>query len=96
MTAREIAAALGKRRLAGHWWRCVCPVHGTGTGRSLTLALRDHERGLVVRCRAGCSREAFLAELCRRGLYADDETVWVMAGGRSTVDPIDPNAGPRS
>ena len=48
MTAAEIAAALGGARRAGQWWRCVCPVHGSRTGRSLTLALRDNARCLAL------------------------------------------------
>lgn len=71
MTAAGIAAALGGARRSGQWWRCVCPVHGSRTGRSLTLALRDHPRGLAMRCHAGCSRDAILAELHRLGLLAD-------------------------
>jgi putative DNA primase/helicase len=68
MTAPEIAAALGGGRRSGHWWRCVCPVHGSRTGRSLTLALCDGHHGLVVHCYAGCSHVDILAELRRRGL----------------------------
>jgi hypothetical protein len=70
MTAAEFAAALGGARRCAGWWRCVCPVHGSRTGRSLSLALRDHPRGLVVHCHAGCSREEILAELRWRGLIA--------------------------
>jgi hypothetical protein len=69
--AAQIAAALGNSRRVGGWWRCVCPVHGSQSGHSRSLALRDHERGLLVHCHAGCSREAILAELCRRGLMRD-------------------------
>jgi putative DNA primase/helicase len=71
MTAAEIASALGGTRCSGQWWRCVCPVHGSRTGRSLTLALRDHAHGLVVHCHAGCGRDDILAELYRRGLIAE-------------------------
>ena len=70
MTARGIASALGNARRAGQWWRCVCPVHGSRTGRSRSLALRDHPRGLAVRCHAGCSRDDVIAELRRMGLLA--------------------------
>jgi putative DNA primase/helicase len=65
MTAREITTALGSACRSGHWWRCRCPVHGS---RGPTLALRDGERGLVVKCHAGCSRDDIFAELRRRGL----------------------------
>lgn len=70
MTAAEIAAACGGARCSGEWWRCVCPVHGSRTGRSLTLALRDGDRGLIVHCHAGCGREDILAALRRIGLLA--------------------------
>jgi hypothetical protein len=38
-------------------------VHGSRTGRSLTLALRDGDRGLIAFCHAGCSRPEIMAEL---------------------------------
>jgi hypothetical protein len=73
MTAAEIAAALApdNARRSGQWWRCVCPVHGSRTGHSLSLALRDHPHGLAVRCHAGCSRDEVIAELRRLGLLAE-------------------------
>ncbi len=68
MIAAEIAATLGGAHRSGAWWRCRCPVH-----RSLgpTLALRDGERSLVVRCWAGCDPCEVLAELRARGLLDD-------------------------
>jgi len=68
MTAAEIAAACGSARRSGHWWRCVCPVHGSRSGRGLSLALRDGDRGLVVHCHAGCDARDIFAEVRRRGL----------------------------
>jgi putative DNA primase/helicase len=69
MSAAEvIATALGPVQRSGEWWRCVCPVHRSRTGRSASLALRDGDHGLIVHCHAGCSRDEILAELCRRGL----------------------------
>lgn len=65
MTAAEIAARLGGAHRSGEWWRCRCPVHGS---RGATLAVRDGERELIVRCWAGCERADILAELRRRGL----------------------------
>jgi putative DNA primase/helicase len=68
MTAgREIATALGGAYQSCGWWRCRCPVHGS---RGSTLALRDGERGLVIKCHAGCSRSNILQEMYRRGLLA--------------------------
>jgi hypothetical protein len=68
--AAEIAAALGGRR-SGRWWRCVCPVHGSRSGRSATLALRDGDPALIVHCHAGCSPADILAELHYRGLLKE-------------------------
>src|SRR5215831_11138967 len=68
MPAAEIAAALGGAQRSGQWWRCVCPVHGSRTGHSATLALRDGARSLIVHCHAGCEPAEILAELRRRGL----------------------------
>ena len=68
MTAAEIAHALGAASRSGAWWRCVCPVHGSRTGHSATLALRDGDRGIVVYCHAGCNSRDILAELRRRRL----------------------------
>ena len=68
ISAAEIAAALGSSHRSGEWWRCVCPVHGSRTGHSATLALKDGEKGLIVVCHAGCNRRDVLAELRRRRL----------------------------
>jgi putative DNA primase/helicase len=70
MIAAEIAAALGAACRSGDWWRCLCPVHGSRTGRSATLALRDGDRGLIIKCFADCDPRDVLAELRRRGLIA--------------------------
>jgi putative DNA primase/helicase len=70
MTAGDIACALGAAHRSGVWWRCVCPVHGSRTGRSATLALRDGDRGLIIKCFADCDPRDIFAELRRRGLIA--------------------------
>lgn len=64
MTAAMIAAALdeGAYRV-GPWWRCHCPNCG-----SLALAVRDGDRGLIVKCFTGCCRADILAALRRLGL----------------------------
>jgi phage/plasmid primase-like uncharacterized protein len=69
MIAAEIAAALGGAKRSAAWWRCRCPVHGS---RGPTLALRDHPRGLAVKCFAGCTRDEIVAELRRRGLVSGE------------------------
>jgi putative DNA primase/helicase len=68
MTAPEIARMLGGACRSGGWWRCRCPVHGS---RGSTLALRDGERGLIVKCFAGCGPRDVLAELHRRRLIKE-------------------------
>ena len=86
MTAAEIAQALGSARRSGLWWRCVCPVHGSRIGRSLTLALRDHPRGIAVRCHAGCSRDDVIAELRRLGLFSDGGAVPLRAPDPAEIE----------
>lgn len=70
MTAAVIAQAPGIVYRSGNWWRCVCPVHGSRTGRGATLALRDADYGPVVVCHAGCDRDDILDELRHRGLIS--------------------------
>jgi hypothetical protein len=90
MTAAEIATALGAAHRSGQWWRCLCPVHGSRTGRSATLALRDGERGLIVKCWAGCDPRDVLAELRQRGLlqnyHHDANPTPVTVGGDDRAD----------
>jgi putative DNA primase/helicase len=66
MTASEIAAALGGVHRRGPWWRCRCPVHGS---HGATLALRDGERGLIIKCFADCDPRDVLTDLRQRGLF---------------------------
>src|SRR5207248_1459559 len=68
MIAADIATALGGAHRCGAWWRCHCPVHNS---RGTTLALRDGEDGLIVKCHAGCRREDILAALRQLGLMGD-------------------------
>ena len=81
MTAAAIASALGGTCRSNGWWRCRCPIHA---GRGLTLALRDGERGLIVKCWAGCQPRDVLAELGRRDL--------LNANSGDTTKPPDPAA----
>jgi hypothetical protein len=77
MTAAEIARALAGRR-CGWWWSCRCPAHDD---RSPSLSIRDGDRGLIVRCWAGCDARDVLAELRRLGLPpADYRPVSVRTG----------------
>jgi RecA-family ATPase len=70
MSAAEIARALGgKRNGAGFLCRCPVPSHGQGRGdRTPSLSIADGDKGLVVKCHAGCDPLDVLAELRRRGL----------------------------
>jgi putative DNA primase/helicase len=94
MTAAEIAAALGAARRSGKWWRCICPVHGSRTGRGLTLALRDGDRELIAVCHAGCPRPEIMAELRRlRLLRAEIRNGFIrQAAQREARDEIDDRA----
>ena len=65
MNAAEIARALRGFRASG-WWRAQCPVHHS---HQTSLALRDGDRALIVKCHAGCPPTQILAELRRLGLF---------------------------
>ena len=66
MTAAKIARALDGRR-CGQWWSSWCPAHDD---RSPSLSLSDGERGLILKCWAGCDSREVLAELRRMQLLA--------------------------
>ncbi len=67
MTAQELVQALG-----GRWCRSYgmarCPIH---EDRTPSLSVRDGCGGvLLVHCHTGCSQEAVIDELRRRGLWS--------------------------
>jgi hypothetical protein len=57
VTAAEFAKRVkgAKRRADGPWWDGRCPAHPDDHG---SLSWRDGDRGLIVKCHAGCGREA--------------------------------------
>jgi putative DNA primase/helicase len=69
MTAEVIARSLGAAARSGEWWRCRCPVHQS---RGPSLALRDGDSRLLVKCWAGCGARDVLTELERLGLLDDN------------------------
>jgi putative DNA primase/helicase len=90
VTAAEIAGALGGAHRSGGWWRCRCPVHSS---RGPSLSVRDGDRGLIVKCFAGCDPRHVLAELRHCGLIGcerdhDRPTRAAIRGG----DPADDTA----
>jgi hypothetical protein len=109
VNADNIAAALGGAVRSGNWWRAVCPVHGSRTGTSPTLALRDGERGIIVHCHAGCDARDVLAALRARGLlhghtgfygaeaatsHADDAARRIVFARRIWEAATDPSGSP--
>jgi putative DNA primase/helicase len=89
MSASEIAATLGAAHRSGDWWRCLCPVHGSSTGRSSTLAIRDGDHGLIVKCWAGCDRHTVIAELGRRRLIGDRVPTPVPRGTKDDASRVE-------
>ncbi len=70
--AADVARALGGAVKNGAGWLCRCPVPGHGQGRgdrTPSLSITDGERGLLVRCFAGCDPRDVLQELRTRGLH---------------------------
>jgi putative DNA primase/helicase len=70
MSAQEISRALhGVRNGNGFLCRCPVPSHGRGKGdRNPSLSIADGDKGLLLRCFAGCDARDVLAELRRRDL----------------------------
>ena len=66
--AETIAKALGGRT-AGRGWTARCPAHDD---RTPSLSIRDAGGKVLVRCHAGCEQESVIAELRRRGLWAEN------------------------
>jgi putative DNA primase/helicase len=74
MSAASIAKALpgSVRNGLGFLCRCPVPSHGKGKGdHNPSLSIADGEKGLLVRCFAGCDSRDVLAELRRKGRLED-------------------------
>jgi hypothetical protein len=65
MKAADIGGALGGRR-CGDRWMCRCPAHADHTP---SLAIRDGNKGVLVKCFAGCSSADVIATLRGLGLW---------------------------
>lgn len=63
--AEMIARSLGGHR-AGVSWMAPCPAH---EDRTPSLALRDSNATVLVRCHAGCEQDVVLSALRARGLW---------------------------
>jgi hypothetical protein len=73
--AVDVAKALrGTPNGRGFLCRCPCPTHGQGKGdRHPSLSITDGDDQLLVHCHAGCDSRDIIAELSRRGLWAERE-----------------------
>ncbi len=69
--AESIARELGEAKRTGDRWSCRCPAHDDRTA-SLTLKDGDKPGVVLVKCHAGCDREAVIDALKRDGLWGDD------------------------
>lgn len=68
MSAEQVARRLKGHRAGSGWWLCQCPAHEDD---SPSLGLKDGDRGLIVKCHAGCSRADVLAKLGDPGAPPD-------------------------
>jgi hypothetical protein len=60
LTAEEVAHRLAKPRRTGSGWTACCPAHEDSDP---SLSISDGEKGVVVKCHAGCSQENVLSAL---------------------------------
>lgn len=65
MTADEVAARLAKPSRTGNGWTACCPAH---EDRTPSLSISDGDKGVVVKCHAGCSQDAVLSALEAQGI----------------------------
>ena len=72
ISADEIGSALnGKRNHTTGTWSCRCPAHDDKSP-SLSVSPGD-DVDVVLHCHKGCSQEAVIDELIRRGLWPDED-----------------------
>lgn len=78
MSARDIWAALGGKRLrdGAYLVHCPCPNHGKGRGdKTPSLGVADGDHTLLVKCHGHCDTADVLDELRARGLL-EDKGAW--------------------
>ncbi len=68
MTAAEIAAALGGRRVGPGRWMAKCPAH---EDRTPSLSIRQSDTKILVHCWGGCEQQAVIDALRARGLWPE-------------------------
>jgi len=68
MNAEAIAKALGGRK-TGAGWTARCPAHDD---QNPSLAIRDVDGKVMVRCHAGCEQAQVIAALRGRGLWTEN------------------------
>jgi len=74
MQATELISRLnGLRERGAGRWSAICPAHAD---KNPSLSVREGDRGLLVRCWAGCSLEEICAALCLtvRDLFFDADS----------------------
>lgn len=86
MTLDALVARLPEARRSGRGWVSRCPADG---GRRLKLAIREGERGLLVKCWAGCSLREITAALglTVRDLFFDAELTYRQVNRRERPSP---------
>jgi putative DNA primase/helicase len=60
MTSRELSALIPDAKLHGEWYQALCPGHDD---QRQSLSFRDGDRGVIVKCHAGCTVEQIAAAL---------------------------------
>ena len=81
-----IVRALHGRR-HGREWRCCCPAHND---HDPSLAVAEVNGKVLIRCRAGCSKDAVFHELRRLGLWGCKRPVGASQGCPCAPDSTAP------
>jgi putative DNA primase/helicase len=80
MTAEIIVRALGGYR-AGTGWIARCPAHDDHTP---SLSICDANDKVLVHCHAGCDQERVIGALRMRGLWAENNSLFLSRMARRT------------
>lgn len=72
MTIPEILSKLDRVRRSGRGWTARCPSHNPD--KTPSLSIREGDRGILVRCWAGCSLDEICSALGiqKRDLFYDE------------------------
>jgi hypothetical protein len=90
MTKAADIAKAEKGHRAGNGWLVKCPVH---EDKNHSCSITDGDRGLLLKCHAGCSQLALVDAARERGWLGDNPREHFGISNRAHVHVLPPNGG---